>query len=195
MNGRKVQDVEAHRGYVREASLAIPQITMAPRLAGAGSGKQLIPRRVTRLLAVDNQAQFLAVPGGKSPIGISLNESRYLVSKRDLPAVLRVAVAAQHVSPIVKFGGVLMRRPRRRFLDQVCAYQALRADVLAGVDPFDQGTPPCSEPVDPAFHGILIPPKLGGRELATPSVIANRLHRLPSPSLFPYVSIQKLTDN
>src|ERR1700733_10431310 len=50
-------------------------------------------------------------------------------------------------------------------------------DVLFRGDLFFQPATPGFEPIDPAFHGVLIPPKPLDAKLAAPTIVAERLHR------------------
>jgi len=158
----------------------------------AGPGKHLVPRGKAGLLPVYSQAKFLPVPRGETAIGIALNNSCNFVVKDGLPGALRTRFVAQDADAIAKSGGILGRGPRRCFLDQIGADQALHTDILSGVDALDHGISPGSKPVDPTLHGVVVFPNLGGEKIAAPVVIPQRLHRRAQPNAFPSVAIQNL---
>ena len=56
MDRRKIEDVEAHRGNIREAGFAVPQSSVPARLGRTGSRKYFIPGGVGRLRPVHDDA-------------------------------------------------------------------------------------------------------------------------------------------
>ncbi len=74
MNWRQIQDIESHRGDVRQAGLAILEGAVAAGDAAAGTRKQLIPRAEAGFHTIHDQLQLMIVASGAGAIRIALHE-------------------------------------------------------------------------------------------------------------------------
>ncbi len=150
---------------------------MTPSLGSAGSREYFVPRGETRLFAVNRCHQLFVEAAGELTHGIASNKFEQSFFKSNGCAFRLILGFPQPACPLAKDPRILTRRLRSRFFNQLGSQQQLNRDGLSGSDSFHKIDVPGFETIDPAFHGVVIPAKLLDAKLATPAIVAERLHR------------------
>src|SRR6516164_4156234 len=104
MNGRQVEDIEAHFGNAGEPSLAIPQSSVLSWLRRARTGKEFVPGRIPSSFTIHNDAQFFVIASGEVTNRVFLDDAPHLCFQRSVGNSL--PLPAQHASPRQERGSI-----------------------------------------------------------------------------------------
>ena len=178
MDGRKIDDIEAHRRDVRKPCFAIAKGPVTPRLRRTGSRKYFVPGREARLFAVDGHGQLLSRSGWQVAIGIALNDMR----ATPLPEQwLRLMVYPWPRAAAAPSRGAARRhRPWARAAASSISSAPMSSSTWTSCPAatrFIEITAPGLETIDPAFHGVLVPAEFRNVKFTAPAIVAERLHR------------------
>ena len=179
VDGRQVQDVEAHPGDVGEPLLDIAEGAVRARLAGRAR-EQLVPGAEARPLEIDQHLELARVAARQAAIGVALHERLELFALR-----------RRHRSPLFpeclgqrgQLRGVVARGAPGRGLHQARADLKVELHVLRRFDALGELPVPRPERVDPALDRVDVPPDLGRGEASAPAVVDQRCHRRLGPLL------------
>ncbi len=179
LDGREVDDVEAHPGDVRQARLDVLEVAVPRRLRGSGAGKELVPAAEARALAIGEYLQRGRI--GETAVGMALHQAGALGIERKrleggrVHGRFRCRALEQERGPVLQGLRVGVARARRGRADERAAHLQRDANVGKVLAPLEFLAPGL-EVIDPGRDRAAVAPGRGRRELGGPHVVSQGPH-------------------
>ena len=172
MNGREIDDVEAERCEAREREGGAEEGAVARRIGGLGSGKELVPRRERRALAIHPHLELARIGGeiGRRVVVIEQRVQLRIERDRDALGPLRARVANRERRGTELVARVAEARAPGRRVDELSAFEKLGRYVLPRANLFLELAPPRAEAVGPRFDRVCPPSHTVDLETTNPLV-------------------------
>ena len=177
VDGRQVEDVEAHVRDVGQAVLEVAERAVHTRLSRRAR-ECLVPGAEPRALRLDHDLQLALVSGAERAVGVPVHEGVKIFL---LLGVGCFRLLADRGRQRGQLGGVLTARAGCRLVDEARTDLDLDLDVLSRGDSLGQARRPRSVVVDPALDRVGVAAELGDVEAAAPAVVDERRHRHLGP--------------
>jgi hypothetical protein len=202
MDGRQVEDVEAHGGDLGELLLNVFEGAVAAGDGRGGPRKELVPGGVAGALAIDPEGELGLVPRGEGEIGIAGDELLDFWSDgRLVDGGVLVGHPAQRGGDFFELGGVGTAGAGDGVVEEEGAGAQGKGNILrrkVGVGVGRLGVETLVEVADPGFEVIDPPldrelPRSKSRDVegARPEVVAERGHGGGTPAALGFMAIEE----
>ena len=180
MNGRQIDDIEAHIGRVLQAGFAVLQASMPARRRRTRAREELIPCGIACPRRIDHDFQLALEPQHQIQVRVACRDCIRCVVQCHTFASFDRIVGAQACCPRSQSIRIRAGGTRCRLLDQHRALQQRRGDVLH-VHAARKLAPPRQQVIDPGIDRVTIAAEVLHREAGAETIVAERLHfeRLP----------------
>ncbi len=192
MDGRQIQNVEAHRRDFRQKGRDVGECAVFARRAARGAREQLVPRGEARAFAIhfDDQGGF--VSGNGLRIGVPTGQLMHRVALRqDNPFLTIAQRVGNRVSPILQRARISFPDALLHGACKCSTVTQVELDVLPRFEFLAQPLSPALQVVYPAGNREREATEGLRGELRLPAVVAHGTHGDCVPVLRAFTTIEK----